>query len=164
MVAPPAERLKSAPDSGSVSSVRLPTTPSRPPLAALAVVAVCLTGSGALAAFDADAIDTAARVLPRLHSLIVSRRGEVIFERYYNKAQAARPANVKSASKSVIAALVGIAIDRKLHRRRAHAVWRPVSGTGQGRRPAQAGDHGGGPARDALGARGHQRPRTTAPG
>ena len=63
---------------------------------------------------DADAIDTAARTLPRLHSLIVSQRGEVIFERYYNKATAARPANVKSASKSVIAALVGIAIDREL--------------------------------------------------
>ncbi len=114
MVARRALRLKSAPDSGSVSSVRLPTTPSRPPLVALAVAAVCLTGSGALAAFDADAIDSAARVLPRLHSLIVSQRGEVIFERYYNKAQAGRPANVKSASKSVIAALVGIAIDRKL--------------------------------------------------
>ena len=97
-----------------MSGVRLPTTPPRSSLAALAVVAAGLTASGAVAAFDADAIDTAARVLPRLHSLIVSRRGEVIFERYYNKAQAARPANVKSASKSVIAALVGIAIDRKL--------------------------------------------------
>ena len=97
-----------------MSAVRLPTTPPRSSLAALAVVAAGLTASGAVAAFDADAIDTAARLLPRLHSLIVSRRGEVIFERYYNKAQATRPANVKSASKSVIAALVGIAIDRKL--------------------------------------------------
>ena len=70
-----------------MSGVRLPTTPPRSSLAALAVVAAGLAASGAVAAFDADAIDTADRVLPRLHSLIVSRRGEVIFERYYNKAQ-----------------------------------------------------------------------------
>ena len=52
--------------------------------------------------------------LPRLHSLIVSRRGEILLERYYNGARATRPANVKSAAKSVISALVGIAIDRRL--------------------------------------------------
>jgi CubicO group peptidase (beta-lactamase class C family) len=68
----------------------------------------------AVAAFSPDAIDAAARTLPRLHSLLVSQRGQVIFERYYNRATATRPANVKSASKSVIAALVGIAIDRGL--------------------------------------------------
>jgi CubicO group peptidase (beta-lactamase class C family) len=52
--------------------------------------------------------------LPRLHSLIVSRRGEILLERYYNGARAARPANIKSAAKSIISALVGIAIDRRL--------------------------------------------------
>ncbi len=72
-----------------------------------------------VAAFDAEAIDVSARALPRLHSLIVSQRGEVIFERYYNKATATRLANVKSASKSVIAALVGIAIEQRADRRRA---------------------------------------------
>ena len=56
----------------------------------------------------------AAKELPRLHSLIVSRRGEVILERYYNGARATRAANVKSVSKSVVSALVGIAIDRRL--------------------------------------------------
>ena len=55
-----------------------------------------------------------AKDLPRLHSLIVSRRGEVILERYYNGARASRPANVKSVSKSVVSALVGIAIHRRL--------------------------------------------------
>ena len=44
-------------------------------------------------------------------------------------------------------------------RRRAHAVDDLLSGAGQGRRPAQASDHGRGSARDALGARGDQRPR-----
>jgi CubicO group peptidase (beta-lactamase class C family) len=55
-----------------------------------------------------------AKDLPRLHSLLVSRRGELVFERYYNGARATRPANIKSASKSLISALVGIAIDRRL--------------------------------------------------
>ena len=55
-----------------------------------------------------------AKDLPRLHSLLVSRRGELVLERYFNGARATRPANVKSASKSIISALVGIAIDRRL--------------------------------------------------
>jgi CubicO group peptidase (beta-lactamase class C family) len=52
--------------------------------------------------------------LPRLHSVLVSRRGEIVLERYYNGARASRPANVKSVSKSVMSALVGIAIDHGL--------------------------------------------------
>jgi CubicO group peptidase (beta-lactamase class C family) len=56
----------------------------------------------------------AASELPRLHSLLVSLRGELIVERYYNGTRATRPANIKSASKSVISALVGIAIERGL--------------------------------------------------
>ena len=55
-----------------------------------------------------------AKDLPRLHSLLVSRRGELVLERYFNGARATRPANVKSASKSIISALVGVAIDRRL--------------------------------------------------
>jgi CubicO group peptidase (beta-lactamase class C family) len=55
-----------------------------------------------------------AKDLPRLHSLLVSRGGELVIERYYNGARAARPANIKSASKSIMSALVGIAIERRL--------------------------------------------------
>ncbi|MBI4265404.1 MAG: serine hydrolase [Acidobacteria bacterium] len=61
-----------------------------------------------------DVVDEEARALPRLHSLLVSRRGELLFERYYNGIRPERPANIKSASKSVISALVGIAIERGL--------------------------------------------------
>jgi CubicO group peptidase (beta-lactamase class C family) len=61
-----------------------------------------------------DAALKAATELPRLYSLLVSQRGTVIFERYFNGRRATSPANVKSASKSVISALVGIAADRKL--------------------------------------------------
>jgi CubicO group peptidase (beta-lactamase class C family) len=54
----------------------------------------------------------AAGDLPRLHSLLASWRGEVVLERYFNGARATRAANVKSVSKSIISALVGVAIDR----------------------------------------------------
>ena len=63
--------------------------------------------------FDVKAVETAAGTLPRLHSLLVSWRGALLLERYYNGARATRPANIKSASKSIISALVGIAIDRR---------------------------------------------------
>jgi CubicO group peptidase (beta-lactamase class C family) len=56
----------------------------------------------------------AAAALPQLHSLVVSDRGQVAFEYYARGHSASRPANVKSASKSVISTLVGIAIQRKL--------------------------------------------------
>ena len=61
-----------------------------------------------------EKIDEAARTLPRLHSLLVSRRGELMFERYYRGTRRDRLANIKSASKSVISALVGIAVERGL--------------------------------------------------
>jgi CubicO group peptidase (beta-lactamase class C family) len=56
----------------------------------------------------------AAADLPRLHSLLVAHRGTTLLERYFNGRRATSPANVKSVSKSVISALVGIASDRKL--------------------------------------------------
>jgi CubicO group peptidase (beta-lactamase class C family) len=66
------------------------------------------------AGVNGDAIDLDARTLPRLHSLLVSQRGELVFERYYNGRKAGQPANIKSASKSIISALVGIALERGL--------------------------------------------------
>ncbi len=56
----------------------------------------------------------AAAELPRLHSLLVSRDGKLVLEYYGRGVRPNRPANIKSASKSVISALVGIAIDRGL--------------------------------------------------
>jgi CubicO group peptidase (beta-lactamase class C family) len=51
-----------------------------------------------------------ASTLPRLNSFLISHRGELVVEDYFNGWQARRPANMKSASKSVISALIGIAI------------------------------------------------------
>lgn len=90
-------------------------------LAILTATLVLLAGPAATARqagpatpLDRQAIESAARQLPKLHSLLVSHRGALVFEGYYHGARADRPANVKSASKSVISALVGIAIERKL--------------------------------------------------
>jgi len=54
-----------------------------------------------------------ARELQRLRSLLVSIGGEVVEEHYFHGASARRPENLKSASKSILSLLVGIAIDRR---------------------------------------------------
>jgi CubicO group peptidase (beta-lactamase class C family) len=49
--------------------------------------------------------------MPRLYSLLVARHGTLEGEAYFNGAGPRRIANIKSASKSVISTLVGIAIE-----------------------------------------------------
>jgi CubicO group peptidase (beta-lactamase class C family) len=59
-----------------------------------------------------DAAIANAQSMPRLHSLLISHRGDIMLERYFNGTAANDIANVKSVSKSLISALVGIAIER----------------------------------------------------
>ena len=59
----------------------------------------------------ARALDRASR-LPRLRSLLVSIDGERVEEQYFNGAGPSDGANLKSASKSVLSILVGIALDQ----------------------------------------------------
>jgi CubicO group peptidase (beta-lactamase class C family) len=77
----------------------------------LALVGLVAPGKAVQSPFDSAA--TAAAELPRLHSLLISQRGTLVLERYFNGARDTRPANVKSVSKSVISALVGIAIAQR---------------------------------------------------
>ena len=56
-------------------------------------------------------VERAAR-LPRLRSLLVSIGGVLVEEHYFNGTNARSQANLKSASKTLISILVGIAIDR----------------------------------------------------
>lgn len=63
---------------------------------------------------DYAAARAAATARPRMHALLVSQRGQLVLEYYAKGHSAGRLANIKSASKSIIAALVGIAIERKL--------------------------------------------------
>lgn len=48
--------------------------------------------------------------LPRLRSLLVAHRGDIVGEWYFHGARADDPTNIKSASKSVLSALVGVAV------------------------------------------------------
>jgi CubicO group peptidase (beta-lactamase class C family) len=57
----------------------------------------------------AQALQRAAE-LPRLRGMLVAQGGDVVLERYTNGAAGDRATNIKSASKSVLSALVGIAI------------------------------------------------------
>lgn len=50
--------------------------------------------------------------LPRLHTLLVARKGEVVLEEVFAGPGLDQPANIKSLSKTVLSALVGIAIER----------------------------------------------------
>ena len=59
----------------------------------------------------ARALDRASR-LPRLRSLLVSINGKRVEEQYFNGAGPSDGANLKSASKSVLSILVGIALDQ----------------------------------------------------
>lgn len=60
---------------------------------------------------DIDRIVQRASQMPRLHSLLISYQGETVLERYFSGKNASQPANLKSASKSVISALVGLAVE-----------------------------------------------------
>jgi CubicO group peptidase (beta-lactamase class C family) len=48
----------------------------------------------------------------QLRTIIVSHRGKVLHERGYRGHSVAQPTNIKSASKSIMSALVGIALDK----------------------------------------------------
>ena len=70
-------------------------------------------GPRATGVFDSAqlaAVYARAESLPRLRSLLVEHEGRLVGERYFRRSSRTTPANVKSVSKSVIAALVGIAI------------------------------------------------------
>ena len=56
----------------------------------------------------------AATEFSQLRTVIIAERGEVLSERGYRGHSVTAPTNIKSASKSIISALVGIAIDKGL--------------------------------------------------
>ena len=81
----------------------------------LCFIAVLLAFPVTAAQLDGAELDGAVRAaaaIPRLQALIVARDGVPLVERAFRGPGLDRAVNVKSVSKSVIAALVGIAIDR----------------------------------------------------
>lgn len=71
-------------------------------------------GSAESALSDAhfEPVLEAADGMPRLRSLLVDHDGETVVEKYFNGARPGDSANVKSVSKSIMSALVGLAIAR----------------------------------------------------
>ena len=90
------------------------------PVVLALLLALAAAGSFTLAAQSAPALGPETRAallehaadLPRLRSLLVSIGGHLVEEHYFHGATARRQANLKSASKTLISILVGIAIDR----------------------------------------------------
>ena len=85
------------------------------PIAILAIVVLLQVGAPRPSnpAPDLTAARDAAAKSPRMRSLVVRWRGKVVLE-YYADGRASRLFNIKSASKSIISTLVGIAIERRL--------------------------------------------------
>ena len=89
-------------------------------LATLAVGGLVVSAAGSrpatappgLPAETRDAIVDRAGDLPRLRSLLVSIGGDLVEEHYFNGATERTVANLKSASKTIVSILVGIAINR----------------------------------------------------
>ncbi|MEH6682735.1 MAG: serine hydrolase [Sediminicola sp.] len=52
--------------------------------------------------------------LPNTHSVLVSKNGELVYENYFNGYDPNIPQDMRSASKSISSAIVGIAKDKKL--------------------------------------------------
>jgi len=74
----------------------------------------------AAAGMDADKLAALDRQIPALHGningVVVVRRGTIVYERYFNRFGPGDAHNVASVTKSVVSALVGIAIDEGLIR------------------------------------------------
>lgn len=81
-------------------------------VAALCAALLLAISPAASAANGLTAITDEAERLDQLETLIVAQHGEVIAERGYRGHRTTSPANIKSASKAVISALVGIAIEK----------------------------------------------------
>lgn len=84
-------------------------------LAAALALVTHLASAQNLSQRDSKLLDQAleqAEELPRLHSLLVAHNGEPVIEQVFAGPGLDQPVNIKSLSKTVLAALVGIAIER----------------------------------------------------
>ena len=84
------------------------------PLIAVLAAGVIVDAQSSGASPRALDFRVSAASLPDLRSLVVSRGGEVVGEYYAPRVRPDGLANVKSASKSIIAILIGIALERRL--------------------------------------------------
>jgi CubicO group peptidase (beta-lactamase class C family) len=78
----------------------------------MTVITMPSVGSSSVTEKATLPFDEALSTLPRLRSLLISIDGELIDERYFHGVRSTDSANLKSASKSIISTLIGIALDR----------------------------------------------------
>ncbi|WP_262488925.1 serine hydrolase domain-containing protein [Halomonas sp. ANAO-440] len=83
----------------------------------LALAATCHSlaseaGSQRLSESALQHLESEAGDISRLHTLVVAQNGEIVLERTYAGPGSDQPANIKSLSKTVLAALVGAAIEQ----------------------------------------------------
>lgn len=86
---------------------------TRAALLAFSLLLVLASPSRAVGLEDrlAEILDDAERLQP-LHTVVIAHEGETVAAQGYRGRSPDRPTNIKSASKSVVSALVGIAIDK----------------------------------------------------
>jgi CubicO group peptidase (beta-lactamase class C family) len=74
------------------------------------------------------------RTLASIHSLLILRHGRIVSETYFNGQNATRSYEIASVSKSILSALVGIAIDRghieSIHQRLSDLLLKPFANAG----------------------------------
>ncbi|MET0185856.1 MAG: serine hydrolase [Achromobacter sp.] len=98
-----------SPASATLASSQAPTSS-----ASTTSTAAAETSRNAALSARLDVIADRAGALSRLNTLIVARNGSIVLERGYRGAQLDAPVNIKSASKVIVSALVGRAIDEGL--------------------------------------------------
>lgn len=99
------------------ASFRTRTAGRRAVLGALAAgCAVAAVGPGAARTQRAglDAVRRRARGFDQLHALVIARDGEILLAEAFRGPPVDRPVNIKSVSKTIVASLVGAALDRGL--------------------------------------------------
>jgi CubicO group peptidase (beta-lactamase class C family) len=91
-----------------------PSRARRGLLLALPAAPFLLRAAAAQPAPQLDAVLRAAEDLRPLETVVVAQHGAVLAERGYRGQSTTRPTNIKSASKLVVSALVGMAIERRV--------------------------------------------------
>jgi len=100
--------------SPSAASATLASSPAPTSSASTTSSAAAETSRNTALSARLDVIADRAGALSRLNTLIVARNGSIVLERGYRGAQLDAPVNIKSASKVIVSALVGRAIDEGL--------------------------------------------------
>lgn len=103
-----------APPSPSAASATLASSQALTSSASTTSSAAAETRLNTALSARLDVIADRAGALSRLNTLIVARNGSIVLERGYRGAQLDAPVNIKSASKVIVSALVGRAINEGL--------------------------------------------------